>query len=93
MLSSVKLHEGMIKSCQRACFNISHVEYSGSVNRKCVHVEVFWVVTPCSAASIFGVKMEAALTSETVVCYHNTTWRQNPEDLEHQRESLKTHTW
>jgi hypothetical protein len=33
------------------------------------------------AASIF-LKMEASRSSETLVSYYNTTWHQNPKDLD-----------
>jgi hypothetical protein len=32
-----------------------------------IQIEVLWVVTPCDVASIFGVKMDAEWTSETLV--------------------------
>jgi hypothetical protein len=43
----------------------------------------------------FILKMEAAWTFETMVAYHNTTRRHNPEELDlkhHRRENLKTRT-
>jgi hypothetical protein len=58
-----------------------------------IQVEVFWIVTPCSVVAYQRIgspcflhlqgemKMEAAWTSETLVC-HNTTRRHNPEDLD-----------
>jgi len=35
-----------------------------------VQVGIFWVVTPCGIA-IDSLKMEAARSSETFVCYYN----------------------
>jgi len=40
-----------------------------------------------------ALKLEAAIFSETLVTYRNTTRRQNPEDLDlnlHRRENLKS---
>jgi hypothetical protein len=38
-------------------------------------------------------KMEAAMSSETLVCYHNTTWRYSPQKLNwnvYHHENLKS---
>jgi hypothetical protein len=42
------------------------------------------------AASIFTLKMEAAMSSETLVSYHITVRRQNPEhhDMNHKNHSI-----
>jgi hypothetical protein len=54
---------------------------------------VFWVVAPCSLV-IVTLMMEAAMTSETLVNFYQTTWRHNPEDSylrTHCRENLKSY--
>jgi len=61
-------------------------------------VEVFWVVTPCSVVvgyqhfggQCYTLKMATALTSETLMSYHNTRRRHSPEDLQRTVLSLKS---
>jgi len=56
-----------------------------------VHVMVFWAEMPCSdvvGCQHFGgpccfyltLKMETAISSESLISYHITTWHHNPED-------------
>jgi hypothetical protein len=46
-----------------------------------IQVVVFLAVTPCSdAVGHFTLKMQAAKSSETLVSYHITTRRHDPED-------------
>jgi hypothetical protein len=37
---------------------------------------------PLPSTIHFSLKMEAARSSRMSVSYHNTTWQQNPEDLD-----------
>jgi hypothetical protein len=59
---------------------------------------VFWVVAPCSLVEVYSsvvtLMMEAAGTSEVSVNFHQTAWRNNPEDIHihtHHCENLKSH--
>jgi hypothetical protein len=45
-----------------------------------IHSVVLWIATLRNAASKWTQKMEVAWSSGTLVPYHITTWRQNPED-------------
>jgi len=71
---------------------------------KIIQVEVFWIVTPCGVVGYqrcamlppfslnFTLNMEAAMSSKTLLSYHITTRRHNPEDLDvkpHRHENLK----
>jgi hypothetical protein len=68
-----------------------NVQLFGRIIRHTIQAEFFWAVTPCSVVVgyqryrdecclhlHFNLKMEAALTSETLVSYHNTILRHSP---------------
>jgi hypothetical protein len=41
-----------------------------------------YIYVPFPSAIHLTLKMEALRSSETLVSYHNTTWRHDPEDLD-----------
>jgi hypothetical protein len=45
-------------------------------------VEVFWIVIPYSVVAGYQLKMEAALSSETLASYHNTKSCHRPKNLD-----------
>jgi hypothetical protein len=45
-----------------------------------IQVELFWVVTPCYLH--LQSEDRGSMDFETLVSYHNTTWRYNSEDLD-----------
>jgi hypothetical protein len=64
-----------------------------------IQIEVFWVVTQCSAVVGYQrfrgpwcpIFRDAAKSSETLASYHNTTLRHNPEDLDLKRPVVVLH--